>query len=152
MRTPTNQIPHFFVRQQHKQLDMNAPVYRLGDPRAGLSDVLEQIWEHVRIQSLLHITYARSSLPVSNRPKVTTRVSRFLKTKFDKDRKSKRRMPWDESSMCHYWIEGCLTNSNTRFRKFFRSQVTTKFHILLTTSSSERKTTRLWESTYTATL
>ena len=25
-----------------------------------------------------------------------------------------------ESSMCHYWIEGCLANSNTRFRKFFR--------------------------------
>ena len=22
--------------------------------------------------------------------------------------------------MCHYWIEGCLTNSSTRFRKFFR--------------------------------
>jgi hypothetical protein len=22
--------------------------------------------------------------------------------------------------MCHYWIQGCLTNSNTFFRKFFR--------------------------------
>jgi hypothetical protein len=82
--------------------------------------VLEQMREHVRLLALLHIAYARSSLPASNRPKVTTRVSRFLQPKFGKDRKSKRRLPWDESSMLHYWMEGCFANSNTRFRKFFR--------------------------------
>ncbi len=82
--------------------------------------MLEQMWEHVSLQTLLHITHDRSSFPVSNRPKDTTRDSRFLHSKFVKDRKSKRRFPWDESSMCHYWIEGCLANSNTRFRKFFR--------------------------------
>jgi hypothetical protein len=82
--------------------------------------MVEQMREYVRRQALLHIAYARSSLPASNRPKVTTRGSRFLQPKFGKDRKSKRRLPWDESSMWHYWIEGCLANSKTRFRKFFR--------------------------------
>ena len=100
---------------------MHEPVYaRLGAPRVGLPNVLEQMREHVRLLALLHIAYARSSLPASNRPKVTTRVSRFLQPKFGKDRKSKRRLPWDESSMLHYWMEGCFANSNTRFRKFFR--------------------------------
>ena len=120
-RTPTNQIPHFGARQQHKPLGMHAPVYaRLGAPRVGLPNVLEQMREHVRLQALLHIAYGRRSLPASNRPKDTTRGSRFLQPMFGKDRKSKRRLPWDESSMWHYWLEGCLANSNTRFRKFFR--------------------------------
>jgi hypothetical protein len=100
---------------------MHAPVHpRLGGPPVGLPNMVEQMREYVRRQALLHIAYARSSLPASNRPKVTTRGSRFLQPKFGKDRKSKRRLPWDESSIWHYWIEGCLANSKTRFRKFFR--------------------------------
>ena len=109
------------VREQLKPLRMHAPVYpRLGAPRAGLPNLLEQMREHVRRQALLEIAYARGSLPAAHSPQVTSRVSRFLQAKFGKDRKSKRRLPWDESSMWHYWIEGCLANSNTRFRKFFR--------------------------------
>jgi hypothetical protein len=76
--------------------------------------------EHVRRQALLHITYTRCSLPASHSPQVTSRVSRFLQDKFGKDRKTQRLLPWDQSSMCHYWIEGCLAKSNTLFRKFFR--------------------------------
>jgi hypothetical protein len=30
------------------------------------------------------------------------------------------RMDWKQSSLWHYWIKGCLANSSTRFRKFFR--------------------------------
>jgi hypothetical protein len=44
----------------------------------------------------------------------------FLDGKYGAGGKSKRRLDLKTSSMCHYWIEGCLTNSNTRFRKFFR--------------------------------
>jgi hypothetical protein len=76
--------------------------------------------EHVRRQTLLHIAYAQGSFPASHSPQVTSRVSRFLETKFGKDHKSKWHLPWDQSSMWHYWIQGCLANSNTRFRKFFR--------------------------------
>ncbi len=92
----------------------------MGDPRAGLTNLVEQMWEHVGRQALLHIAYARCSLSASHIPQVTSRVSRFLQDKFGKDRKSQRRLPWDQSSMCYYWIEGCLANSKTRFRKFFR--------------------------------
>jgi hypothetical protein len=40
--------------------------------------------------------------------------------KYGADGKSKRRLDWKQSSLWHYWIEGCLANSSTRFRKFFR--------------------------------
>jgi hypothetical protein len=43
---------------------MHAPVYpRLGVPRAGLPNLLEQMREHVRSQALLHIAYARFFVP-----------------------------------------------------------------------------------------
>ena len=80
--TPTNQVPHFGARHQYKPHHIHTPVYpRLRDPRVGLPNVLEQMREHVRLQALLQIAYVRGSLPVSNRPKVTTHVSRFLQTK-----------------------------------------------------------------------
>jgi hypothetical protein len=45
---------------------------------------------------------------------------RFLDEKYGADGKSKRRLGWKQSSLWHYWIEGCLANSSTRVRKFFR--------------------------------
>ncbi len=53
-------------------------------------------------------------------PKSTTRTARFLDEKYGADGKSKHRLDWKQSSLWDYWIEGCLSNSSTRFRKFFR--------------------------------
>ncbi len=44
----------------------------------------------------------------------------FLDGKYGAGGKLKHRLDWKTSNMWYYWIEGCLANSNTRFRKFFR--------------------------------
>ena len=53
-------------------------------------------------------------------PKSTTRTSRYVDGKYGAAGNCKRRLDWKLSSMWHYWIEGCLANSHTRFRKYFR--------------------------------
>jgi hypothetical protein len=45
---------------------------------------------------------------------------RFQDEKYGAGGKSKRLLDWKQSSLWHYWIEGCLSSSTTRFRKFFR--------------------------------
>ena len=100
---------------------MHAPVYaRMGSRVGRLPNLLQEMREYVRRRALLETAYARLSHATQRRPKSTTRTARFLDEKYGADGKSKRRLDWKQSSQWHYWIEGCLANSSTRFRKFFR--------------------------------
>jgi hypothetical protein len=100
---------------------MHAPVYAgLGSRVGRLPNLLQEMREYVRRRALLETAYARPSRATQRRPKSTTRTARFLDEQYGADGKSKRRLDWKQSSVWHYWIEGCLANSSTRFRKFFR--------------------------------
>lgn len=100
---------------------MHAPVYAgLGSRVGRLPNLLQEMREYVRRRALLETAYARPSHATQRRPKSTTRTLRFLDGQYGADGKSKRRLDWKQSSLWHYWIEGCLANSSTRFRKFFR--------------------------------
>ena len=100
---------------------MHAPVYAgLGSRVGRLPNLLQEMHEYVRRRALLETAYARPSHATQRRPKSTTRTARFLDEQYGADGKSKRRLDWKQSSVWHYWIEGCLANSSTRFRKFFR--------------------------------
>ena len=85
-----------------------------------LPNLLQEVREYVRRRALLDTVYARDGQVLRRPPKSKTDVPMFLDGKYGAGGKSKRRLDLKTSSMCHYWIEGCLTNSNTRFRKFFR--------------------------------
>jgi hypothetical protein len=76
--------------------------------------------EYVRRRALLETTFARAPHSSQQRPNSTTSTPRFLDGKYGTGGKSKHRFNWKQSSQWHCWIEGCLANSSTRFRKFFR--------------------------------
>ena len=98
---------------------MHAPVYAGLVSRVGhLPNLLQEMREYVRRRALLETAYARPSHATQRRPKSTTRTARFLDEKYGAEGKFNRRLK--QSSHWHYWIEGCLANSSTRFRKFFR--------------------------------
>ena len=100
---------------------MHAPVYaRMGSRVGRLPNLLQEMREYVRRRALLETAYARPSHATQRRPKATTRTVRFQHEKYGAGGKSKRLLDWKQSSLWHYWIEGCLSSSSTRFRKFFR--------------------------------
>ena len=100
---------------------MHAPVYAgLGSRVGHLPNLLQEMREYVRRRALLETAYARPSHATQRRPKSITRTVCFLDEKYGAEGKSKLRLDWKQSSQWHYWIEGCLANSSTRFRKFFR--------------------------------
>jgi hypothetical protein len=100
---------------------MHAPVYAgLGSRVGRLPTLLQEMREYVRRRALLETVYTRPSHATQRHLKSTTRTARFLDEKYGADGKSKRRLDWKQSSLWHYWIEGCLENSSTCFRKFFR--------------------------------
>jgi len=100
---------------------MHAPVYAGMGCRVGrLPNLLQEMREYVRRRALLETAYARPSHATQRRPKSTTRTVRFQDEKYGAGGKSKRLLDWKQSSLWHYWIEGCLSSSTTRFRKFFR--------------------------------
>ena len=100
---------------------MHAPVYaRMGSRVGRLPNLLQEMREYVRHRALLETAYARPSHATQRRPKATTRTVRFQHEKYGAGGKSKRLLDWKQSSLWHYWIEGCLSSSSTRFRKFFR--------------------------------
>ena len=102
-------------------ISMHAPVYaRMGSRVGRLPNLLQEMREYVRRRALLETAYARPSHATQRRPKATTRTVRFQHEKYGAGGKSKRLLDWKQSSLWHYWIEGCLSSSSTRFRKFFR--------------------------------
>ena len=100
---------------------MHAPVYAAVGRRFGrLPNLLQEMREYVRRQALLQRAYARVPHASQRHRKSTTRTLRFLDAKYGADGNSKRRLDWKQSSIWHYWIDVCLANSSTRFRKYFR--------------------------------
>ena len=87
---------------------------------AGCPNLLQEMREYVSRQTLLERAYAREPHAAQRQRKSTTRTLRFLDAKYGADGNSKRRLDWKQSSIWHYWIDGCLANSSTRFRKYFR--------------------------------
>ena len=67
----------------------------------------------LRLPTIGHPTEVRGT-------KSTTHTPCFLGGKYGTGGKSKHRLDWKQSSQLHYWIEDWLSNSITRFRKFFR--------------------------------
>ena len=70
------------------------------------------------MKALLHTTYARAPRRAQRQAKSTTRTIRFLDGKYGAGGKSAHRLDCKQSSLSHYWIEGYLANSHTRFRKY----------------------------------
>ena len=100
---------------------MHAPVYALLRRRVGrLPNLLQEVRELVRRETLLQTAYGRPPQRGHGQRMVTTRALRFLDAKYGAGGASKRRLDWKQSSVWHYWIEGCLSDSSTRFRKYFR--------------------------------
>ena len=53
-------------------------------------------------------------------PKAGHRTSRYLQFACGAGGNSYRRWQWNKSTAWEYWIPGCLSESSTRFRKYFR--------------------------------
>lgn len=100
---------------------MHAPVYALLRRRVGrLPNLLQEVRELVRRETLLQTAYGRPPQTGHGQRMVTTRALRFLDAKYGAGGASKRQLDWKQLSVWHYWIEGCLSDSSTRFRKYFR--------------------------------
>ena len=100
---------------------MHAPVYaRVPRVFGRLTNLLDEMREYVWRKALLHIAYGQAPHRAERQPKSTTRTSRYVDGKYRAAGNSKHRLDWKLSSMWHYWIEGCLAKSHTRFRTYFR--------------------------------
>jgi hypothetical protein len=53
-------------------------------------------------------------------PAAGHRVNRYLDPVFGAGGNISRRWEWNKSTAWEYWIPGCLSESSTRFRKYFR--------------------------------
>ena len=65
---------------------------------------------------------AGSSEPGPGRgvPRASFRCRRYLGAEFGANGASARRHAWQKSSLWEFWIPGCLSESSSRFRDYFR--------------------------------